>query len=49
VIAYLMRKLKKGFNETYLYLKKIKEDINPNKGFMEKLKEYEKDVLNSKF
>jgi hypothetical protein len=49
VIAYLMRKLKIGFNEAYHYLKRIKEDINPNEGFMEKLKEYEKDVFNSKF
>ena len=44
-----MKKLRIGFYEAYTYLKKIKEDINPNKGFIEKLKDYENEIIYPKF
>ncbi|KAF6025382.1 DUSP12 [Bugula neritina] len=41
VIAYLMWKLRMGYEDSFRYLKKLKPDIMPNEGFVEQLKLFE--------
>jgi protein-tyrosine phosphatase len=40
--AYLIKKHKYSFNETIEFLKNKKQSINPNDGFMNQLRKYEK-------
>jgi protein-tyrosine phosphatase len=42
IIAYLIQKLKIPFEQAINMLKEIKSDINPNEGFIEKLRIFEK-------
>src|SRR5690349_6388717 len=42
LIAYLMKKHNIGFGPAFERLKSIKPDLNPNEGFIEKLKLFEK-------
>lgn len=42
VIAYLMRKNRKKFSETFEFVKSRRKYVNPNEGFINQLKEYEK-------
>jgi protein-tyrosine phosphatase len=44
ILAYLMKKNKIPFEEAYKYLYELKSDINPNEGFLEQLKLFEKQV-----
>ena len=42
VIAYLMWKTHSTFNDTYLYVKKIRPEIDPNNGFRKQLTIFQK-------
>lgn len=42
VIAYLIRKNKLSFEDAFNFVKNLKPDINPNEGFMMKLKLFDK-------
>jgi len=44
IIAFFIRKYKISLNEAYERLKIIKDDINPNDGFLIKLKAYDRKV-----
>lgn len=44
VIAYLMSRYKMSLNSAYNYVKSIRPEINPNRYFMKKLEEYEKEL-----
>ena len=45
IIAYLIKKLKIPLEEAYNIVKSIKSDINPNEGFISKLKDFEKTII----
>lgn len=42
IVAYLIKKHKYTLNDAILYLKDKKQNINPNDGFINQLKKYEK-------
>lgn len=42
VIAYIMEKYKLTFEEAFLYVKKQRKFINPNPGFVNQLKKYQR-------
>jgi dual specificity phosphatase 12 len=44
IIAYLMKSRKIGFEEAYKFLSELKPDIQPNNGFMEQLRLFDKQV-----
>jgi atypical dual specificity phosphatase len=44
VIAYLMRKRCMSYQQAFLYLKERRSVVNPNHGFVQQLKDYEKTI-----
>lgn len=46
IISYLIRKNPKiSFNDTYIFVKELRECIDPNDGFIDKLKKYRISLL----
>ena len=45
LIAYLIKSQKMKYNEALILLKSKREKVNPNSGFAEQLKEYEKEIM----
>lgn len=46
LIAYMIKKYSISFDEAYEKIKKIKDDIQPNDGFLIKLKAYDRKINN---
>lgn len=46
LIAYMVKKYKISFDEAFERIKAIKDDIQPNDGFLIKLKAYDKKINN---
>jgi len=45
IIAYLMKYMRMKFDDALLYLKRIRRTAFPNRGFINQLKEYEKELF----
>eukprot|EP00483_Globobulimina_turgida_P008816 UN08834 len=44
IIAYLMKVQAMSYEDAFLFVKEKRDVINPNKGFVEQLQKYEKDI-----
>ena len=49
VIAYLMYKYKLNFNDAYLYVKKIRPEIDPNNGFRKQLNIFNDELIKNDY
>ena len=49
VISYLMWKEKKGYNETYFFVKNKRRFIGPNQGFVSQLKLFEEKLKENNY
>ena len=49
VIAYLMYKYKLNFNDAYLYIKRIRPEIDPNNGFRKQLNIFNDELIKNDY